>query len=168
MYAVFKQQKSDVCKDGSCEVAKAHPCFTNPKVLMVMSVLQKVAFVALLVLAFYTEPELTGYFAAGGFVVGFAMHWGRTPPKNQSEIDKATGCSLGFLEEITGLRLPPPLGLVADAAIFYHHLEHCPEIFALLIGLNFGYKMGALAAQHLPELWGRIWPASAHAAAAAA
>lgn len=140
------------CKSGKCETSSpGHPCFSNPKVQMIMGILEKVTFVALTVLAFYMEPELTGYFAAGGFVIGLCMYWGTPPPEDDPKKVKPIGCSQGFLEEMTGLRLPPPLGLAANIAIFYHHLEHCSEVFAPLVGLNFGYKLGQMAGIYLPK-----------------
>lgn len=146
------------CHDGQCAVGPKHPCYQNPKVAQVMEILQKISLVVLVVLAFYSEPEITGYFTAGGFVLGVCMYSYQKPDQKPDEnhTESGKGCSVGLMGQLTGISLPPPIELAANIAIFYHHLEHCSDIFSALVGLNFGYKMGQLAAEYLPQFYNRF------------
>lgn len=56
--------------------------------------------------------------------------------------EEGGGCSQGFLEQLTGVKLPPLVGLAANGAIMYGHISGHSSIFVPLIGLNAGVYLG--------------------------
>ena len=78
------------------------------------------------------------------------MHFNKK--KNENKAAESMGCSQGFLEQLTGIRLPPLVGIGANLAIFTCHIDHHPHVFIPLIGLNFGYKVGQLLVDYLPKV----------------
>ena len=54
-------------------------------------------------------------------------------------------CSHGFLEHLTGIKLPAPIGLAANVAIFVAHLDHHATVFVPIVGVTMGIWAGKQA-----------------------
>jgi hypothetical protein len=65
------------------------------------------------------------------------------------EHEEGGGCSQGFLEQLTGVKLPPLIGLAANGAIMYGHIAGHSSIFVPLIGLNIGVFVGKKIGQFI-------------------
>lgn len=139
--------------------------FAHPKVKIAYHVLEKVSLIALAVLAAYTCPKLFFPFFGGGIVVGTCLFWNKRiswPCTEQISCHRhgstceqehaAGGCSQGFMEQLSGARLPPPLGLGVNIAITVGHIGHHSSIFVPIIGLNAGVWIGSILGDVLPGL----------------
>lgn len=125
-----------------------HSCFANKKFRLVMAILEKISLIALAVFAAYTAPELFFPFFGFGVLLGAYLHWGEK--KEHHDHDHGGGCSQGFIEQLTGVKLPAPLGLAANVAITVCHIDHHASVFVPLIGLNSGMWIGKLFGEYIP------------------
>jgi len=152
---------------SACDDCHHHESMlSNKKVMLAMQILEKISFVALAAFAGYTSPRLFLSFVGGGTVLSIYLHWdAKSPCKNPHSEDKHThvhdegdggGCSQGFLEKLTGVRLPAPLGLAANFAITACHIDHHDSIFVPLVGLNTGMWLGKQIGEYLPLGYRRI------------
>jgi hypothetical protein len=136
--------------DHACEAP--HPFLANPKFKLAMCVLEKISLLALMVFAAYVDPILFFPFLGGGFILGLAVHYMQPKKESEHSHDHQTiGCSQGFIEQLTGVRLPPPVGLAANVAIAVCHIDHHSTVFVPLIGLNAGMWLAKLAIEYVPK-----------------
>ena len=146
--------------------------FADQRVKVAYHVLEKITLLALTVLAAYSSPKLFFPFFGVGIIIGTCLYWNKriTWPCNQetschshntkcAEKNQAAtgGCSQGLMEQLTGVRLPPPLGLAASVAIMAdhvvaHHGHNHTNVFIPIIALNAGVWVGALLGDALPSL----------------
>lgn len=145
MSSVHQHEK---CGHRGCETQ--HSFFKNEKFLKVMVILEKISLCALAIFAAYISPKLFFPFMGGGIVLGAYLYWDTHTEQDPEGIEDTGGCSQGFLEQLTGVKLPPPIGLGANLAITACHLEHHAAVFAPLIGLNFGMWVGKFLGESLP------------------
>lgn len=139
-------------RGGACHKnEEVHSWCQGETAQTLIKILEKVSLVALVVIAFYMEPELCGYFAAGGFALGVAMYWRK--PIDWKKEREAVGCSQGLMEQLTGTKLPPPTGLIANVAITYAHLvdHHCSHIFGPIVAFSAGIFAGRVAGHYIPK-----------------
>ncbi len=133
------------------------PFYQNEKFKQAMNILEKICLVALVAFAFYSSPKLCAYFTAGGFVIGLGLTLSK---KIQPQTQGSIGCSQGFLEQLTGVRLPPPIGLVANAAILVDHMRcHSSPIYVAITGFNFGLFLGHSVGTYVVPPVQRAWRA---------
>lgn len=116
-----------------------------------MVILEKISLVALAIFAATLIPKLFFSFCGAGVAVGTVLYWNNKA--HCGEAGKGSiGCSQGFMEQLTGVKLPPPLGLGVNVAILACHLDHHSTVFVPLVGLNFGMWIGKFAGENIP-LW---------------
>lgn len=115
-------------------------------------ILEKVSAVALGAFAAYASMELFLPFLLLGTAVGLYQHFSST--RDHADGSTGSGCSQGFLEQLTGVKLPPLLSLGANLAITWCHIDHHTSIFVPVIALS----LGAWAGQALGDLSSRICP----------
>ncbi len=115
-------------------------------------ILEKVSAVALGAFAAYASIELFLPFLALGVAVGLYQYFSST--RDHADGSGGSGCSQGFLEQLTGVKLPPLLSLGANLAITWCHIDHHTSIFVPVIALS----LGAWAGQALGDLSSRICP----------
>jgi hypothetical protein len=138
-------------KQQTCEVP--HPIFAHPNCKIVMAILEKVSLLALAIFAAYLEPKLFFPFFGGGIVLSIVLYIIKPKPEKECHSEEhhdSVACSQGFLEQLTGVRLPPPVGLAANVAITVCHIDHHSTVFVPLIGLNAGMWVGKLAIEYVP------------------
>ena len=115
-------------------------CLPCPTKTPFMETAEKVSAMVLTILAAITNISLFVPF----FLIGcaYGVYTECTDPSGSSCVSSGGGCSQGFLEEITGIRLPKPVSLIANTAITYCHIEHHSDVFVPLVGIISGMKMG--------------------------
>jgi hypothetical protein len=125
----------------------------------VFKILEKVSAIALGIFAAYASMELFLSFLLLGTAVGLYQHFSST--SNQANSSAGTGCSQGFLEQLTGVKLPPLISLGANLAVTWCHIDHHTDVFVPIIALS----LGAWAGQSLGSLASRVCPAPREATA---
>ena len=111
-----------------------------------MNVIEKISMAALAVFSACILPELFMVSALAGMAFGTYRYY-TTPPEKR--LDPAGSvCSQGFLEHLTGVRLPAALSLIANVAITVCHIEHHAPVFVPLVGLSIGAWAGMQTAHY--------------------
>lgn len=122
-----------------------------------MEILEKISLVALAAFAAYTSPKLFLPFFGVGVILGIYLHWDKKVKHHHNhEHEEGGGCSQGFLEQLTGVKLPPPLGLAANIGITICHIDHHGTVFVPLTGLNAGLWAGKLLGEYIPMSYRRV------------
>lgn len=106
--------------------------------------LEKVSAVALGAFAAYASFELFLTFFLTGTAVGIYQYI-TTGPREETGHGGST-CSQGFLEQLTGVKLPPLISLGANLAITWCHIDHHTSVFVPIIGLGIGAWAGQTGA----------------------
>jgi len=128
-----------------------------------MYVLEKISAVALGALSFYINwPLFVQFFAAG---VAIGIYSGIKEQNKGGAVRPSASCTQGLLEQLTGVRLPAPVGLAVNVAVTVCHLDHHAKVFVPIVGISLGAWAGKCAA----PLWKRVKKHhSSHASPAAA
>ena len=105
----------------------------------VMSAAEKVSVLALGILSAMADIKLfIPFFLCGlGYGIYSAIN-----NENAGPHQAASACSQGFLEQITGIRLPRPVSLIANVAITACHIDHHSSVFVPITALSFGAWVG--------------------------
>lgn len=125
----------------------------SEKLQKVMKVLEVVSLVVLAVIACYTNYKLFLPFFGAGILLGTYMHWKTEQKPTLISGSDGGGCSQGFLEQLTGVKLPAPIGLAVNVAMTYEHIVHHSKIFPPIIGLNAGYWVGKYLGYYIPVVY---------------
>lgn len=113
--------------------------------------LEKVSAIALGIFAAYACFELFLPFFLLGAAVGLYQYYSG----EHAHAEKGrSSCSQGFLEQVTGVKLPPLLSLGANLAVTWCHIDHHTTIFAPIVGLS----LGAWAGQTMADLASKVSP----------
>lgn len=105
-----------------------------------IEVAEKISALVLTVFAAVTQISLFVPFFLTGCAYG--AYTESTDPSNNSSFSSGGGCSQGFLEDITGVKLPKPVSLIANTAVTYCHIEHHSDVFVPLVGITSGIWVG--------------------------
>lgn len=108
-----------------------------------LRVLEKVSLVAVAVFSAMTSFGLFASSFAAGFVIGL---WSGRELNAEPNDHNHSLCAHGFLEHLTGVRLPAPLALGANVAILVAHIDHHAPVFVPIVGLTYGIWTGREAA----------------------
>ncbi len=154
MPSVNEAHSHSECK-SECEVDLPCSWLDKEKLMLALAILEKISLVALAIFAAYTSPKLFFPFFAFGVILGTYLHWGKQDKQKEGEEHShshhsTSGCSQGFIEQLTGVKLPAPIGLAANLAITIVHIDHHSEVFVPIIGLNAGIWIGKLFADYAP------------------
>jgi hypothetical protein len=106
----------------------------------VLYILEKVTAVALAVFCAYACMELFLPFFLVGMAVGLYQHISA-----QGQLEGPTGaasCSQGFLEQLTGVRLPRLVSLIANVGVTWCHIDHHTTIFVPVVAVSVGAWVG--------------------------
>ncbi len=107
--------------------------------------LEKISAVALGVFALMNSAPLFISF----FLLGIGVRWYQIRSGDCASVNRTgSSCSQGFLEQVTGIRLPPLISFAANLAVIWCHIEHHPTIFVPIVGIS----LGAWAGQHSYDL----------------
>ena len=103
--------------------------------------LEKVSAIALGVFSAYASMELFLPFFLIGTAIGLYQYF-YTPAADRLASHRASTCSQGLLEQLTGAKLPPMASLIANVAVTWCHIEHHTEIFVPVVGVSLGAWAG--------------------------
>ncbi len=133
---------------GSCcsHTHHAHAQSTSDKLFYL---LEKVSAVALGIFAAYANFQLFLPFFLIGTAVGLYQYFSG---ERAQAVKAGSSCSQGFLEQVTGVKLPPLLSFGANLAMTWCHIDHHTTIFVPIVGVS----LGAWAGQSLAHLASRI------------
>lgn len=108
-----------------------------------MRLLEQTSLVGLTIFSAYKRPRLFAPFFGAGVVLGVQgdkkCHLCHEHPNIE-----VRGCSQGFLEQLSRVKLPGLLGLAANVAIAACHIDHHSTVFVPLAGLSGGAWGGRL------------------------
>ena len=116
-----------------------------------MRVLEKVSALALGVFAAYVNLWLFVPFAVLGVGIGIYNYYAAVQQGRRDAA--ASACSQGFLESLTGVKLPAPISLLANLAITAVHIDHHSDVFVPIVGLSVGAWFGQNAAYYSSLLY---------------
>lgn len=119
-----------------CQGHHHHPSTSD----QLFHLLEKVTAIALGVFCAYASMELFLPFFFAGVAIGLYQHL------SSNVLEEApagiSSCSQGFLEQLTGVRLPPLISLVANVAVIWCHIDHHTAIFVPIVGISLGAWSG--------------------------
>lgn len=107
-----------------------------------LDILGKVCLVALAVFALYVSWKLFLPFFVVGIIIGALTY----VPEQKGGCHSGS-CSTGFLEEVTGVKLPRVILLALAVGNLAVHVDHHPNIFVPSVGIFTGAWIGRLAAK---------------------
>lgn len=101
--------------------------------------LEKVSAIALGTFCAYTNFGLFFSFLMAGTAIGFYQYFVCDPA---DVTYKSVSCSQGLLEQLTRVKLPPLVSLIANLAIILCHIEHHTTVFVPVISVSLGAWAG--------------------------
>ncbi len=119
-----------------------------------MNVLEKISLIALVIISFVVEPEITGYSALAGFGIGLYFFWGKEIKPQPKK--PANACTQATMEQLTGTKLPPPIALGFNVLVLYIHVEHHPGPFACIVGASAGFYAAKLFSEYAPKFYAEL------------
>lgn len=133
------QTNNAACCHVEKKPAICHDHQSTPVMDTVMFVLEKISLIALGIFTAYKNINLFLPYMAAGLVLGFYSFF---VDKNSSSSAHGSACSQGFLEHLTGVKLPAPISLLADVAITLCHIDHHASVFVPIAAGLFGAWAG--------------------------
>jgi hypothetical protein len=144
-------------RHSNCEhTSNSHHVHQGAKSKMdiTMNILEKVSAVALGAFSLYTSWKLfTPFFAIGLAIGAYNYFQNRKTCHHQAP---GSACSQGFLEQLTGVKLPAPISLVANIAITVCHIDHHAIVFVPIIGLSMGAWVGKMSLECGAFAWNKL------------
>ncbi|GAB4226604.1 MAG: hypothetical protein Tsb0021_02760 [Chlamydiales bacterium] len=111
-----------------------------------INIIEKISAIALGALSFYINRQLFVPFFFVGVCIGI---YGHIKDKNTcSGHPPVSSCAHGLLEQLTGVKLPPVITLIANISVTVCHIDHHATVFVPIIGISLGNWIGKTAAQH--------------------
>lgn len=108
----------------------------SPKMDRILRVVEKISVVAIGVFSAMVSFPLFATSFALGLSIGL---WEGRKFEHHSHKDHAL-CAHGFIEHLTGVKLPAPLSLAANVAILIAHIDHHATVFIPIIGISMGIR----------------------------
>lgn len=127
---------SEACHKTIEAAPKIKHIHHDTKSIDVCAILEKVSAVALGVLALMTNWQLFVPYFVGGILLGAYQQV--TQENNGHSHGHGSACSQGFLESITGVKLPAPLSLACNVAMTACHIDHHDTVFVPIVALILG------------------------------
>lgn len=124
----------------------------------VIRILEKISAAALGVFAAYVDLKLFLPFAILGIGIGIYNYMSNAKSHSHSHGEVGGACSQGFLEHLTGVKLPPVVSLVTNLAITACHIDHHSMVFVPIMGLSIGAWIGQNAAHYGSLLYHKWQP----------
>ncbi len=112
-----------------------------------MEVLEKISLIALGIFGAYTCPKLFFPTCGVGIALGIFLQWRRASNGGDTrKCEGSIGCSQGTFEDMTGYKLPAPVGIGINIAILTVHMGHHHLLYGgVIAGLNVGVWIGGTA-----------------------
>lgn len=121
-----------------------HHTHTTKKSSM-LRVLECVSAVALGVFSAITNIKLFVPFFLVGMAIGVYQYL--KEGKQAGNNAPVSACSQGFLEQLTGSRLPVVISLMANIAVTLCHIDHHSDVFVPIVALTLGTWVGKVGAE---------------------
>lgn len=121
----------------------------------IMEVLEKISAIALGVFSAFTDLKLFAPFFLIGAAIGVYSYFKQDKCCHEST-SPASACSQGFLEHLTGVKLPAPISLAANIAVTICHIDHHATVFVPIVGLSVGNWVGKNATHYGSLLYHKI------------
>lgn len=123
------------------EVGSSH-CHNKekPSSNLFMNVLEKISAIALGIFSAFTSLELFIPFFFVGVCIGFYSYMQEKESCEHSH--PVSSCANGFLEQLTGVKLPPIISLAANIAVTICHIDHHATVFVPVVGISVGTWIG--------------------------
>lgn len=140
---------------NGCQEALHHchvPCCQKKRSLFDTLIigLEKVSLVALGVFSAYIDLKLfvPSFFA--GMCISVYIYF---QDKKEAQCDSSvSSCAHGFVEQLTGVKLPAAISLAANLGVTVCHIEHHATVFVPIIGVSLGAWVGKLAFEQV-DFW---------------
>ncbi len=113
---------------------------------LLINVIEKISAIALGAFSLYTNWQLFVPFFFVGTCVGIYSYI--QDKKSCHEHNPASSCAHGLLEQLTGVKLPPIISLVANIAVTVCHIDHHATVFVPVIGVSLGNWIGKTASHY--------------------
>ncbi len=114
------------------------------------SLIEKISTVALGAFSFYTNWQLFVPFFFIGICIGIYTHI--TDKESCSPHHPVSSCAHSLLEQLTGVKLPPTISLLANIGVTVCHIDHHDTVFVPIVGVSLGNWIGKTAADSLSLL----------------
>lgn len=108
--------------------------------------LEKVSAVALGIFSACMSLELFIPFFFFGMAIGVYTYFQNKDVCSHSH--SVSSCAHGFLEQLTGVRLPAPFSLAANIAVMICHIDHHTAVFVPIVGVSLGSWAGESACHY--------------------
>lgn len=108
--------------------------------------LEKVSAVALGIFSSCISLELFLPFFFFGMIIGVYTYFQNK--HDCSHRHPISSCAHGFLEQLTGVRLPAPFSLAANIAVMICHIDHHAAVFVPIVGFSLGSWAGESACHY--------------------
>jgi len=118
----------------------------KPKFDFLVSAVEKISAVALGVFSTYVNSKLFAPFFFVGMCIGVYSYI--EDKKSCQQTHPVSSCAHGLLEQLTGVKLPPIVSLVANLAVTVCHIEHHQAVFVPITGISLGSWVGKTAANY--------------------
>jgi hypothetical protein len=132
---VHNHTAPDACHSHSCHPKKNKSTFDK-----VMNIAEKISAVALGIFAASVSFKLFLPFFFVGVGIGAYNY-----AQNKHSHNNASGvspCAQGFLEGLTGVKLPAPVSLATNIAVTVCHIDHHGSVFVPIVGISVGAWAG--------------------------
>lgn len=139
-----------VLRESTCTITQKTCCQTNNGTVgnqkkksnyhKVMGALEKISAIALGALSAYINWQLYVPFFAVGVAIGIYSYF---KDKKACPLRRpGSSCTQGLLEQLTGVKLPAPVGLAVNIAVTVCHLDHHSSVFVPIVGVSLGAWAG--------------------------
>jgi hypothetical protein len=102
--------------------------------------LEKASAIALGIFSAYTNLKLFIPVFLLGISLGIYNYFEGINKHTHSS--STSSCSQGFMEQLTGIKLPAPLSLIANIAITVCHIDHHDTVFVPIVAASIGAWTG--------------------------
>lgn len=109
-------------------------------------IVEKISAVALGVFSAYICLELFVPYFFAGVCIGIYSYI-----QNEKACDHAhagSSCAYGLLEQLTGVKLPRIVSLIANVAVTVCHIDHHATVFVPITGVSLGAWLGKTASHY--------------------
>ncbi len=128
----------------------SHSTKKNTDIDQYLNVAQVVSAIAVVAFALYVDPALFAASFVFGVFVGAYQSFRRAEGDRCST--EGASCSQGVFEQLSGVKLPKIIELIASVAVVLCHIDHHPTVFIPISGLYFGARLGKAISPYVGKL----------------
>lgn len=143
--------KTDCCAVKPKETSFYHK--HKESIDKLVKLLEIVSAVALAAFAFYTSWQLFLPFFLVGAAIGV---YGFYQNQKHNTKSNSASCSQGFLEQLTGVKLPRPVSILANVGVTVAHMSHHANVFVPMGAVIFGSWAGQRSCEYAQLAYRKI------------